>query len=122
MRRLIPMLALAVTMAVGVSASADEQKGGGTRKYLVTTTHTPEQCLAALDEMAQKNAKLLSTVEWGCKSGDHTGYVFITASSEQEALARLPEANRANAKAEQVTTFTPGQLKKIHASMAAAGK
>ena len=117
MTRLIPMLAVALSLSAGGSARADDHKDSGTKNYLVTTTHTPEQCLAALDEMALKNQQLLSKVEWGCMSGDHTGYVFISAKTEQEALAKLPEVNRTTAKAEQVTKFTPQQLKSIHAKM-----
>jgi hypothetical protein len=117
MTRFIPMLAVALALSAGGSALADDHKDSATKNFLVTTTHTPEQCLAALDEMAQKNAKLLSKVEWGCASGDHTGYVFISAKTEQEALSKLPEANRATARAVQVTTFTPQQLKSIHAKM-----
>jgi predicted exporter len=117
MRRIISTVVLALVMSAGRAALAEEQK-----TFLVTTTHTPQQCLSALDEMAQKNEKLLSTMEWGCKSGDHTGYAFVSARSEQEALAKLPEANRATAKAVPVTKFTPKQLKKIHADMDAAKK
>jgi len=35
------------------------------------------------------------------------------------SLEKLPEANRATAKAEMVTKFTPEQLKAIHAKMEA---
>jgi hypothetical protein len=117
MTRLIPMLVVTLTLAAGGSALSDGHTDPGTRNFLVTTTHTPEKCLAALDEMAQKDQELLSKIEWGCRSGDHTGYVFISAKTEQEALSKLPEANLATARAEQVTRFTPQQLRSIHATM-----
>lgn len=105
-----------IALSLSVPARA-EDKGGGHNTYLVTTTHTPEQCLAALDEMAAKEPKLLSKMEWGCKSGDHSGYAFVQAKDEKAALAQLPEANRAGAKAVAVTKFTPAQLKAIHEKM-----
>lgn len=111
-------IAVAALVALTVSQPARaEDKGGGKNTYLVTTTHTPEQCLAALDEMAAKEPKLLSKMEWGCKAGDHTGYAFVQAKDENAALAQLPEANRAAAKAVAVTKFSPAQLKAIHEKM-----
>ena len=109
-------VAALVALSLSVPARA-EDKGGGNNTYLVTTTHTPEQCLAALDEMAAKDPKLLSKMEWGCKSGDHSGYAFVEAKDEKAALAQLPETNRATAKAIAVTKFSPAQLKAIHEKM-----
>jgi len=112
MKSVISAAVLAGFLLVG-----DARAASAKHTYLVTTTHTPEQCLAALDEMAAKNKKMLSQVEWGCKGGDHTGYAFVEAADSKAALAGLPEANRATAKAVEVTKFTPDQLKKIHKDM-----
>lgn len=67
--------------------------------------------------MAAKDKVLLAKMDWGCMSGDHTGYVIVQAADEKAALAKLPEANRATATAEMVTKFTPEQIKKIHEKM-----
>ncbi len=99
-------------VALFIAMPAAPADGG--KRYLITTTHTPEQCLAALDEMAAENKALLDKMQWGCKSGDHTGYAFVDAADEKAALAMVPPANRATAKATMVTKFTPEQLKKIH--------
>ncbi len=104
-------------LAGGAQAAEKASKAEAKKTFLVTTTHTPEQCLAALDEMAAKNKKLLSKVEWGCKSGDHTGYIFLEAADEKAAVAQLPETNRVNAKAVMVTKFTPEELREIHKMM-----
>lgn len=111
---------LAVAMVTAVTAlllssgaqAAEKAKGAASQRYLVTTTHTPEQCLAALDEMAAKDKKLLARTEWGCVAGDHTGWVLV--DDDKAAIARLPEANRATAKAIEVVVFTPQQLQEIH--------
>lgn len=107
----------ALLLAGGARAGEKAIKAGGNHTYLVTTTHTPEECLKRLDEMAAKNKKMLGTMEWGCKSGDHTGYAFVQAASEEQALAQLPEGNRTTAKAVMVTKFTPEQLAAIHKQM-----
>jgi hypothetical protein len=111
----------AVVAAMGLfaySAVADDAAPAGSKKtYLLTTTHTPEQCLAALDEMASKDKELLAKMDWGCMSGDHTGYAIVTASDEKTAIGMLPPANRVTAKAEMVTKFTPEQIQAIHKKM-----
>lgn len=115
-------IAVAASLALSLPSLAFAGEGAkptkGAQMYLLTTTHTPEQCLAALDEMAAKNAKLLGHMEWGCGAGDHSGYAFVQAKDEQAAVAQLPPTNRATAKAVAVTKFTPAQLKAIHEKMA----
>ncbi len=108
---------LSLALSSPVSADDHAKKGGGAQTFLVTTTHTPEQCLAALDEMAAKDPKMLGHMEWGCKAGDHTGYAFVQAKDEKAALDKLPPTNRGTAKATPVTKFTPAQLKSIHEKM-----
>jgi hypothetical protein len=99
-----------------VPAGAAEQagaKGGGKGKYLVTATHTPEECLAAMDEVA-KNKKLLDKAEWGCMSGDHTMYLRTDASSPEDAIQQLPEPQRNRAKAVKMTKLSAAEIKKFH--------
>ena len=68
-------------------------------QYLVISPHTPEQCLAALDavEAMPNGVQELARWEWGCKSGDHTGYLVISASSADDALKHVPAAERPTA-------------------------
>jgi hypothetical protein len=108
---------LSLSLAPPARAAESAKSKGGMQTYLVTTTHTPEQCLAALDEVAAKEPKMLDKIEWGCNSGDHTGYAFVQAKDEHAALEKLPETNRATAKAVPVTKFTRAQLKAIHDKM-----
>ena len=116
-RTLAALLVGATALVASAARAADAPTGGGKKQYLVTTTHTPEQCLTALDELAAKDQKLLAKTEWGCMDGDHTGWVYVKAASDKEAIAMLPPANRATAKAVMVVVFTPEQLKGIHAKM-----
>ncbi len=80
--------------------------------YLVIAPHTPEQCLAALDHLA--DAKVLERIEFGCESGDHTGYARVDARSAEEALAMVPTAERSSARAVPLTKFTPEQVRAYH--------
>ena len=77
--------ALFVATAGPALAGDPTTAGEGKGKYLVTVKHTPEECLARMDEVA-KNKKLLSKAEWGCMSGDHTMYLTTEAKSPEAAL------------------------------------
>ncbi len=117
---------LALTMMVtglflSAPAFAAEMGGamsGGKGKYLVTATHTPEECLAAMDEVA-KDKKLLEKAEWGCMGGDgmsgeHAVYLRTDANSPEDAINQLPESQRKNAKAVKLTKLTAAQIKQLH--------
>jgi hypothetical protein len=102
---------------LGVQGAEDAAKGKQQHFHL-TMPHTAEQCLAALDNMATKDKKLFEKTDWGCKYGDHTGYVTVAAADEKAALAMVPEPERANAKTQQVSKFTPKEAGEIHKKVA----
>jgi len=85
------------------------------KEYLVVSPHTPEECLKTLDSYVGKDQKTLAKIDWGCMAGDHTGYLKVTAESEQAARAMLPEGQRANAKVVPLNKFTVEQIKSFHA-------
>lgn len=82
--------------------------------YMVTSPHTKEECMQAIDGVAAQGAENLANWHWGCMSGDHTGYAIIHAASQEEALKQVPENIRAKAKAVKVDQFTLEQIKSMH--------
>lgn len=84
-------------------------------KYIVESPHTPEECLRALDETLEKGEEMLKMFAFGCKSGEHTGWAYMDADSEKEALEAVPEFLRAKACAHKVNPFTPEEIKAAHA-------
>lgn len=82
--------------------------------YLVQSAHTQEQCLTALTEVKSKGDAFLSKFEFGCMSGDHTGYAFLEGSSEDNVRQMLPKDAQANAKIKKVDKFTSDQIEKMH--------
>ena len=83
-------------------------------RYLVFSPHTQEECLAALDAAAAHGKDSLAQWDWGCMSGDHTGYMFTMASSEGEALKMVPEPVRAKARVVKVSKFTAEEIQSFH--------
>jgi hypothetical protein len=77
-------------------------------------THNPEQCLKNLDEMKVKGDAFLPKFEFGCNSGNHTGYAFLEGTSEENIRQMLPKEAQENAKILKVDKFTLAQIEQIH--------
>lgn len=82
--------------------------------YLLKFSHTPESCLATLDKISGDSPDLLNKIEWGCKSGDHTGYLVVSSKDELSALQMVPASVRNETKAEKVDKFTVAEIKALH--------
>lgn len=90
-------------------------KSGGNiimAKYVIESPHTLEECSQALDETLEKD--MLDKFVFGCMEGEHTGWAYVEADSDDEALENVPEFIRSNACAHKVGKFTPEQIKKAH--------
>lgn len=83
-------------------------------KYLVEMPHTEEECLQALDETLAKGTDLLAKFEWGCTSGEHTGWAILDAESESAAGNMVPSFLQSKARIVKVEKFTPQQIKSFH--------
>jgi hypothetical protein len=97
--------------------SAMAKSASGLTTYLVISPHTPEQCLATLDAVSAEThgKEELAKWEWGCMSGDHTGYLMVAAASADDALKHVPELERGAARAIALNKFTPEQIAAFHA-------
>lgn len=78
-------------------------------RFLVITSHTPEECLAELNKISEKGEKILAKFDWGCMHGEHIGYAVIEAKDEAEAKAMLPTWK--NVRLMKVGKFTIQQIK-----------
>lgn len=75
-------------------------------RYLVTVPHTAEDCVAELDSVFGHSKELLARFDWGCKAGEHVGWVILEAGDEETACRMLPIAVRDKASACMVNKFT----------------
>ncbi len=111
------IVALSVTQSsLAKEATAKAKTKATASQYLVIAPHTAEQCSKALDDAAAAGS--LSKWNFGCMDGDHTGYLMVTATSPEQALANVPTDERAGARAVKLHHFTAAELKDIHAHMA----
>jgi hypothetical protein len=112
------ILAVAATAGWWSFAGANKEDAkaaaAATSRYLVISPHTKEECLTALDGAAALGKEALARWEWGCMSGDHTGYEFVEVSGDAEALKTVPEPVRAKARAVKLSQFTAEQITAFH--------
>ena len=97
-------------------AAADKPSASasGSTRYLIMTSHTPEKCLADLDAVVASTPDMHNRIEWGCKSGDHTGYIIVDASSEQAARQMPPASMQATARVIKLNRFTADEIRSFH--------
>ena len=84
-------------------------------KYVIESEHDPEECMRALKELSEKEkGDVLGKFVFACKSGEHVGWAYVDADSEEAALENVPEFIRDKACAHEVEKFTEEQVKEIH--------
>jgi hypothetical protein len=81
-------------------------------RYIVIAPHTAENCVKALQQV--EAIGYITHFDWGCRDGEHCGWVIIEADSAKEALMVVPSSDRASARAIKLTKFTPADIKPLH--------
>lgn len=123
---LIGLMSMGTVMAQSTDLAANksnapvvkaERAGPGGDTYFVMAKHTPEQCMAMMDEMKAKGDKYLSKFKFGCMSGDHAAYSFVEAASADEARNMLPLELQVNAKVVKVDVMTVKGIGAMHKDM-----
>jgi len=83
-------------------------------RFLLNAPHTKDDCVQALDSVVAHSDSLLGRFDWGCKVGEHVGWVVVEAQDERTALMLLPTAIRDDATAIQLNKFTAEDVKSFH--------
>ncbi|MBI3587202.1 MAG: hypothetical protein HY088_08745 [Ignavibacteriales bacterium] len=78
------------------------------QKFLVSSPHTIEDCKHIVKETL--SIGYLTHYYWGCKSGEHCGWVIIDADNEKEALLSVPPLVRHKSKAVAIVQFDPREV------------
>ena len=110
------IIAIAFLLAFPAMSRAGDETKTETASYLVSSPHTAEGCLAALDEFVASDKGALDNWYWGCMDGDHTGYEIVQATSKDEALKVVPKSLRTEAKAVKLNKLTAEQVASFHKS------
>ena len=81
-------------------------------RYLVVSPHTVEDCAKAIRVI--EAAGSFTRWDWGCKDGEHCGWVVVEADNRDQAMLAVPSIERHKARAVKLTRFTPEEVKKMH--------
>jgi hypothetical protein len=81
-------------------------------RYLIESPHTKEDCSHVLKQVEALG--YLTHFDWGCASGNHTGFVIIEAENEAQARMVVPSMSRRTARVVRLNKFTPEMLKAGH--------
>lgn len=81
-------------------------------RYIVIAPHTAEGCERALASVEALG--YITHFDWGCKDGEHCGWVIIEADNAKEALLVVPSFDRLKARAVKLTKFGPKDVNAAH--------
>ena len=86
-------------------------------RYMVQSTHTPEECLQTLDELSGQGPEALRQWNFACATGDHsnhTDYAILDAPNEPSALSQMGQTAQRNAQVAEVGQLTQEQIQAFH--------
>jgi hypothetical protein len=109
--------ALLVSSNSPATAKAATKADTQMTQYLIESPHTAEECMQALDDISGQGPKALAKWNFGCMTGDHTGWAMVSAADEQAALQMVPANLREKAHVHKLNKFTAAEIKKMHEKM-----
>ena len=82
-------------------------------RYIIISSHTPEDCRMAIKHFREYHTGFLNHFEWGCYDNDHNAYLILEAESHESAMMAVPPLFRNKTKVVKLTHFKPAD--KVHA-------
>ena len=84
-------------------------------RFLIEVPHEAEivACAKAIRVLLSTGSHFLTNADWGCKDGDHRGWIIVDVGSREEALGILPPTYRHEAKVVQLNKFTLAEIDEI---------
>ncbi|MDP3061676.1 MAG: hypothetical protein Q8O40_00475, partial [Chloroflexota bacterium] len=61
-------------------------------RYMIQSSHDPDpaSCLRTLEAFIYAGSHYLTRTEWGCKDGQHTGWIILEANDDTAARLMVP--------------------------------
>ncbi|UCH84908.1 MAG: hypothetical protein JSW50_04260 [Candidatus Latescibacterota bacterium] len=88
-------------------------------RYLIELAHGDEHdaCVRALQSIEQHGSHFLTQADWGCKDGEHCGWMIVDLDSRGEALQLVPPEYRQEARIVKLNRFTKAQIASLIAEL-----
>ena len=84
-------------------------------RFFLEVPHTAEDCVREIDSVMGHSHELFARFDWGCKGGEHVGWVFLEAQDAGIAKMMLPALLRARARVVGANKFTIEDVASFHA-------
>lgn len=84
-------------------------------RFFVEIPHEAEvvACARAVRTLLETGSHFLTHADWGCKDGEHKGWMILEVGSKEEARQVVPPAYRSQAKIVQLNKFTVDEIDEI---------
>ena len=81
-------------------------------RFLIELRHEPDglACARFVKLMLTSGSHFLTHADWGCKDGEHSGWIIVEVDSKEEARSILPPFFRPQARIVALNYFTMEQI------------
>jgi hypothetical protein len=81
-------------------------------RFLIEIPHEAESvaCARAIQVLLTTGSHYLTNADFGCKDGEHKGWLVVEVESKEEARSILPPVYRSQAKIVQLNKFTADEI------------
>lgn len=81
-------------------------------RFLIELPHEPDgmACARFVKLILTSGSHFLTHADWGCKDGEHSGWIIVEVGSKDEARSILPPPFRSQAKIVELNYFTTEQM------------
>jgi hypothetical protein len=84
-------------------------------RFLIEVPHEADTvaCTHAVRIFRQTGSHFLTNADWGCRDGEHKGWMTVEVKSKEEARRILPPAYRAQAKIVRLNKFAITEIEEL---------
>jgi hypothetical protein len=84
-------------------------------RFLIEVPHAAEKvaCAHAVRVLLTTGSHYLTHADFGCRDGEHSGWIIVEVESKEEARSLLPPVYRSQAKIVQLNKFTVEELDEL---------
>ena len=84
-------------------------------RFLIEVPHEAHTvaCAHAVRIFRETGSHFLTNADWGCRDGEHKGWMTVEVNSKEEARRILPPAYRAQAKIVQLNKFVMAEIEEL---------
>jgi hypothetical protein len=84
-------------------------------RFQIEVPHEPSRvdCARAVEVLLRTGSHFFTNADWGCKDGEHKGWIVVEVDSKDEARGIVPPAFRSRAKVVQLNSFSLEEIQEI---------